>query len=259
MKISAFSSALQSFTSNTPVWNVRATKKDGTEIELPSSKLRGPIQAFVQRLNDTYSREAQFIREQIPDFKAYELATSSIVGRNSVEKKHIFYGLDACAVNSIRENHHRYGNKTKKDTEDEIYYAHIAPFNKKERRTREDLPGISEPIGVVLYAYEDRPEHYKLTGEIRLTDATEKREYAKLDAPPKKTKTRAKKATLQKTTDAITTSPETAKTQIEEKPWQKEGLLFDVNEFNNPTPTHWEYESRIPIPIPGRKKGIKNV
>ena len=253
MKISAFSSALQSFSSNTPVWNVRATKKDGSEITLPAGKLRGPIQAFVQRLNDTYSREAEFMREQIPDFRAYELATSSIVGRNSVEKKHIFYGLDACDVNSIRENHHRYGNKTKKDTEDEIYYAHIAPFHKKERRTRADSPGTTEPIGVVLYAYEDRPDHYKLTGAVRLTDATEQREYGKLEALPKKPRASRKKVAAAQTSAPQIAKPELAKKE-EEKPWQKEGLLFDVNEFNDPTPNHWEYEAMLPMPKIKRRK-----
>ena len=112
MKISAFNQTKQSFASNTPIYHVYVRHKDGSVSELESREIKGPALGLVKRLNDTYSREAQFLKEHIYDFNEYPLATSSIIGRNDFKKKHIIFGEDAATANAIREDCYRKGNMT---------------------------------------------------------------------------------------------------------------------------------------------------
>ena len=165
MKISALNQAKQSFASNTPIYHVYVRHKDGSVSELESRAIKGPALGLVKRLNDTYSREAQFLKEHIYDFKEYPLATSSIIGRNDFKKKHIILGKDAATANAIREDCYRKGNMTTEEVRDIIHKSLIDPLSKKIRKERFPGDRYGEQVGLVLYTDEIKPGYNKLNGK----------------------------------------------------------------------------------------------
>ncbi len=235
MQISALNNLTQSFSSNTPIYRAYVRKKDGTTEVLPSYKVKGPALALVQRLNNIGTRESKFMQQYIGDYASYPIATSSIWGRNVLDKKHIIYGDDAVQTKQIREASYRYGDMTEEDAKDRIRRSIIDPLENKARLPRFDGDKVGEQIGLVLYTDEVRPNYYKLNG-IKIT-SLDGRVYASLEpiSTPKPSKKNSPKANIS------TSAP------VQQTPQNKayeDGYLFDVEEFTH-HPNRWELDNEI--------------
>lgn len=240
MQISALNKTTQSFSSNTPIYHVYVRNKDGTTAELASYKVKGPALALVKRLNDTNTRESQFIKNYIADYNSYPFATSSIWGKNSLDKKHIIYGEDAVQTNTIRTESFRFDNITQEDAKDRIKRSIIDPLAKKVRLPRFDGDKTGEQVGLVLYTDQIRPDYYKLNG-MQIT-SIDGRIYATLEALPNKKPSQKK---VKNENEAINNNQQQASPeQTSQNKAYEEGYLFDVEEFTH-YPNRWQIENEL--------------
>ena len=249
MQISALNKT-QSFSSNTPIYHVYVRNKDGTTSELPSYKVKGPALALVKRLNDTNTRESQFIKNYIADYNSYPFATSSIWGKNSLDKKHIIYGEDAVQTNTIRTESFRFDNITQEDAKDRIKRSIIDPLAKKVRLPRFDGDKTGEQVGLVLYTDQIRPNYYKLNG-LQIT-SIDGRVYATLAAIPNNKSSKMnvnndnenKNKNKNENININNNQQQTSAEQTSQNKDSEEGYLFDVEEFTD-HPNRWQIENEL--------------
>ncbi len=238
MRISFNNTTRLNFSSSAPIYHVYLRNKNGSLSELSNAELVGPTLGLVRRLNKNNTREAIFLKKYIKDFYEYPLATSSIVGRNDLKKKHIIFGEDAYIANELRENCFKKENMTQPEISDIIHRSLIDPLDKKARLPRYKEDKIGEQIGLVLYADKINGKYNKLNG-IKIT-SIDGRIFAELPAIEEK-KTLKKNSKINPLAKEENTS--TIVQKEEEKVFQPDLLGFEIPQ--QPRKNHWEWEQEI--------------
>ncbi len=176
------------FSSNLPIYKVIKRFKDGTQVELNSRNLLGPVAALIKRLNQKGTAESNFMLKCSGDYNKNPIATSSIIGKDKIVKKHIILGADAQAVGDLRRKCFRDQRITREVLDDTIKKEYIEPTKKKLAARKYLDSSQYEPVGLILYTDEVKGGYNKLNGLKIVTN--EGRVIREL--PPLQPKTQAK-------------------------------------------------------------------